>query len=379
MLPEERLFRIIRHKQAGLLDLYGQQSNLGGGAFSKEEDPLTSLLGSDFNNKYRQDYEDTLADGTFSGKGRLTSRTGARLLNDLNDMNDRGVAALRGLASNEDRSLAFIKNINDSRVGVSGYTQDQADKDYADIKDKINLAARLHRTGDKELFDTVARKYVKGQFGTAISSLKGALGNVPTVAKGFVTDVSDEFGKPYNSVTKIQEQQQDFKKELTKARNQTANPKPEAKVTSTTPSGKVDEGTFSAKTDKKQSNTPGVLDGLMGMFTGALKGSSNYMLPALLLGTLGGGISKSRGHSFLLPLLLMALAGGAYGIGRQRGWMGSSNNAFNKTVDRINNKALGYGSSAYNTVSSYTRPVVNKITQTATSMTNSAKNMFSRK
>ena len=378
MLPEERLFRIAQRKQAGLMDLYSQQSNLGGGAFSKEEDPLTSLLGSDFNNKYRQDYADTLTDGTFSGKGRLTSRTGARLLNDLNDMNDRGVAALRGLAANEDRSLSFIKNINNSRIGVGGYTQEQADKDFADIKDKIGLAARLHRTGDKELFNTIAKRYVKGQFGTAINSLKGALGDLPSIAKPFVTDISDEFGKPYNSVAAIQSEQQDFKKELTKARNQTANPKPEAKVTSTTPSGKVDEGTFSAKTDKtdlndkKQSSIPGILDGLKNMFTGALQGSGNYMLPALLLGTLGGGISKMRGHSFMLPLLFMALAGGAYGIGRHRGWMGNSNNLINRSIDNFDSKTRQYGGFAYNKAKEYTKPVVNRVTQTATSMANSA-------
>ena len=316
MLPQEQLVNSLLYKRAGLFDLYGQQSNLGGSAFTNDEDPLTSLLGAKFNEKYRNDYADTLHSGIFGSKNRLTSRTGARLLNDINEMNDRGLAALNGLISNKDRSLKWIKSINDSRVGVGGYTQEAADRDYKDIADKINFAARLKGNDESTTFNWLAKKFIKGKLTSTIDSLKGAMGKVPTIAKPFVTDISSEF-------------------------------RPKAKVQSTSATGKVDEGQYSGKTDKKESNdkanffsnlvdhAKGAFKGLAGNFSGA----GNYLLPALLLGALGGGANKMlRGGSFMGPLLLMALLGGAYGVGRNRGWFGNNNNVLNSTVDNYNNK-----------------------------------------
>lgn len=344
MLPEEQLVNSLLYKRAGLFDLYGQQSNLGGGAFTNEEDPLTSLLGNKFNEKYRGEYQDTLKDSLFGSKNRLTSRTGARLLNDINEMNDRGIAALHGLASNKDKSLAWFRDINNSRIGVGGYTQEQADKDYNNIADKITMAARLKRTGDNELFNDVAKKYVKGQLTGTINALKGTMRNIPGFAKPFVTNISDEF-KP--------------------------NARSGIKVQSTTPSGNVDEGKFTGKTDKKTNmftnfanNAGSFLGNITGKLSGALSGSGDYLLPALMLGLLGGGVNKARGGSFLGPLLLMTLLGGAYGIGRKRGIL--PNTAINNTIDSVNNKingAVSYG--------------VNAVKQTASPYITSAKNVMS--
>lgn len=338
MLPQEQLVNSLLYKRAGLFDLYGQQSNLGGSAFVGDEDPLTSLLGAKFNEKYRNDYADTLHSGMFGAKDRLTSRTGARLLNDINEMNDRGLAALNGLISNKDKSLKWIKSINDSRVGVAGYTQEAADKDYKDIADKINFAARLKGKEESAIFNSLAKRFVKGKLTSTIDSLKGAMGSVPSIAKPFVTDISSEFNH-------------------------------KSKVQSTSANGKVDESHYSGKTDKKESDNKanffsnlvdhakGAFKGLAGNFSGA----GNYLLPALLLGALGGGANKMmRGGSFMGPLLLMALLGGAYGVGRNRGWFGSGNNGINKTVDNYNdkfNKLIGR-----NTAKTYTSPYPTQMT-----------------
>lgn len=342
MLPEEQLVMLMQQKRAGLFDLYGQQSNLGGGAFTNEEDPLTSLLGTQFNEKYRGEYQDTLKDSLFGSKDRLTSRTGARLLNDINEMNDRGVAALHGLAANKDKSLAWFRDINNSRIGVGGYTQEQADKDYNDIADKITMAARLKRTGDTALFNDVAKKYVKGQLTGTINSLKGAMNNLPAIARPFVTNIADEF-KP--------------------------NARSGIKVQSTTPSGKVDEGKFTGKTDKRDqksnmftnfaNNAGSFLGNITGKLSGALSGSGNYLLPALLLGMLGGGINKARGGSFLGPLLLMTLLGGAYGIGRQRGIL--PNTPINNTIDKVTNKINNTAYKGFNAVKQTVSPYITQM------------------
>lgn len=307
MLPEEQLVNSLLYKRAGLFDLYGQQSNLGGSVFTPDEDPLTSLLGSKFNEKYRNDYADTLHSGIFGAKNRLTSRTGARLLNDINEMNERGVAALNGLVGNKEKALSWIRNINDSRVGVGGYTQEAADKDFKDIESKINLASKVRNTGGEAAFSALAKKFVKGKLNSTITSIQGAMSDVPLIAKPFVNNITTEFANT-GMDTNI------------------------GKKTSTSPTGKIDESKYSGATDvNKKENVKGNMFASM----------SKYLLPALLLGAAGGSLNKLRGGSILGPMLLMALLGSAYGVGRNFGVFGNSNNKVNKYIDSYSNKLNG--------------------------------------
>ena len=311
MLPEEQLFKALQKKQAGYIDMYMQQNNLGGSAFAYNEDPLTSLLGEDFNNRYRAEYADTLHSGWFSAPNRLTARTGARLLNDINEMNDRGRAAFDGIVANKDRSLKWIRDINNSRIGVGGYTREAADKDYADIEDKLNMAYRIRSEGNPKLLSDLSDKMVKGKLQGVIDSLQGATSYVPAIAKPFVSDFSSEFKQ-----------------------------------------NNIDESKFNAKDDKQKNeivkNTNNV---------DFMNGYGRYLLPALLLGAAGGGLNKLNGGSFLTPLVIALLLGGLYGAARHNGYAGAPNSIVNSFVDKYTNKINNY---------IYNRPGTSYVPQTTT-------------
>lgn len=346
MLPEEQLYKILRNKQAGIFDLYMQQGNLGGNTFKEDENPLQSLLGQEFVDKYGDDYADTLNDTWFSGKRRLTSQTGARLMKDLNKMDARGIAALRGLADNPDKAISMLQEINNSRVGVGGYTQSMADKETGDIADKLRMAARLKKAPDVGLFNTIAKKYVRGSLTGAIDSLDKATSDVPWYAKPFVRNISGEFANE-GFVRRVD------------------GKNVPVKLQTTSPSGKVDESTFSGKTDQQGSTGFAAelkksFSNLMPMLSDSVKGSGTYMLPALLLGALGGGLNKMNGGSFLAPLLLMMLLGGAYGIGRNKGWFGGDDNSVNKAIDKANDTVNEYKQKAYETGKRVISPYITK-------------------
>lgn len=346
MLPEEQLYKILRNKQAGIFDLYMQQGNLGGDTFREDENPLQALLGQEFVDKYGEEYADTLNDTWFSGKGRLTSQTGARLLKDLNKMDARGIAALRGLASNPDKAISFIQEVNNSRVGVGGYTQSQANKDTKAIADKLRMAARLKKMPDVGLFNTIAKQYVRGSLTDTINDLSKSTSNVPWYAKPFVKDLGGELSN------------EAFIRRV-------GGKSVPVKVQATSPSGQVDESTYSGKTDQQSSSgfwgdIRKSFSNLMPMVGESFKGAGKYMLPALLLGALGGGVNKMRGGSFLAPLLLMLLLGGAYGIGRNKGWFGGDDNTVNKAIDKANDTVNDYKQKAYETGKSVVAPYFSK-------------------
>lgn len=292
MLPEEQLVRVMRQKRAGLWDMYNQQNNLGGAVFTKEEDPLTSLLGSEFNNKYRGEYADTLHNGWFSDPNRLTSRTGARLLNDLNEMNERGSTALSHLVANKDRTLQWLNNINRSRVGVGGYTNEDADRAYSILADKLDTAHKIQQYGGDKLLNELSNKFVKGKLNGVMNTLSGAIESTPTLARPLVTDFSSEFT---SRRMPMQQQQQ---------------PNVPAQI--------------QQQPQQQQSDN-------------ILSGAGRYLLPALLLGAAGGGLNKLRGGSILTPLILMLLLGGAYGMARYRGYLGGDTNPINSMIDKYTN------------------------------------------
>lgn len=340
MLPEEQLYKILRNKQAGILfgnddasGLYFQQGNLGGNTFKDDENPLQALLGQEFVDKYGQDYADTLNDTWFSGKGRLTSRTGARLMQDLNKMDARGIAALKGLADNPEKAIQFIQEINNSKVGVNGYTKAQAIADTEETAKQLNMLARMRKGPDAGLFNITAKNFVRGKFTNSIDELKRSMAKTPWYASPFVTDVSDEF-------------ENDAFIRRVNGKNIPS------KLIATSRSGNVDESDFTGKTDKLQA----------GGFFGQLRASMNkllpqlkeqfgatgqYLLPALLLGAIGGGVNKLRGGSFLAPLLLMTLLGGFYGYSRNKGWFGGDKTSFAKTIDKMNELTNNTSKSLY--------------------------------
>ena len=346
MLPEEQLYKILRNKQAGIFDLYMQQGNLGGNTFKDDENPLQALLGQEFVDKYGEDYADTLNDTWFSGDKRLTSQTGARLMQDLNKMDARGIAALRGMADNPEKAISLLQEINNSRVGVGGYTQSMANKDTSDIADKLRMAARLKKAPDVGLFNAIAKKYVRGSLTGAIDSLDKSTSKAPWYAKPFIRDLGKEFADE-GSIRRI------------KGKNVPV------KLQATSPSGKIDESSYSGKTDQQESSGFAAelrksFSNLMPMLSDSVKGSGKYMLPALLLGALGGGLNKMNGGSFLAPLLLMLLLGGAYGIGRNKGWFGSDENTVNKAIDKANDTVNNYKQKAYETGRSVITPYISK-------------------
>lgn len=346
MLPEEQLYKILRNKQAGIFDLYMQQGNLGGNTFKDDENPLQALLGQEFVDKYGEDYADTLNDTWFSGDKRLTSQTGARLMQDLNKMDARGIAALRGMADNPEKAISLLQEINNSRVGVGGYTQSMANKDTSAIADKLRMAARLKKAPDVGLFNAIAKKYVRGSLTGAIDSLDKSTSSAPWYAKPFIRDLSGEFAND-SFVRRV------------------GGKKLPVKLQTTSPSGKIDESTFSGKTDQQGSTGFAAelrksFANLMPMVSDSIKGSGKYMLPALLLGALGGGLNKMNGGSFLAPLLLMLLLGGAYGIGRNKGWFGSDNNTVNKAIDKANETISEYKDKAIESGKRAIEPYISK-------------------
>ena len=313
MLPEEQLVSRMLQKRAGIWDLYGQQNNLGGSVFTRDEDPLTSLLGNNFNDKYRAAYQDTLTNNRF-GKGRLTSRTGARLLNDINDMNERGQAALVGLLDNKERTIAWLRDIHNSRIGVGGYTSEDAARDIASISDKLNDASRFKTVGGNKMLTNMAQKYMKGQFNSTIDSLSNAINTAPTISRPFIKDIRSEFT----------------------SRPQSISPQRQAK------------------------------DSLVSDTQSLFSGAGDYLMPALLLGVLGGGASKMFGGSFSWPLLLALLGGAGYGIAKRHGYFGGGSNGLvginnhYTTNNTTNNTTNTYNQNSYtNNVRSYMpRPAV---------------------
>ena len=346
MLPEKQLYTILRDKQAGILDLYGQQGNLGSTTFKEDADPLTALLGAEFVQKYGKDYEDTLNDTWFNGKRRLTSRTGARLMQDLNKMDARGIAALKGLADNPEKAISFIQEINNSKVGVNGYTQAQAQKDTKETAKQIRMLARLRKAPDVGLFNSTAKNFVRGTLTESIDSMRESMGKTPWYAKPFVKDVTDEFDND------------------TFIRRINGKNVP-SKLMTTSGSGNIDESHYSGKTDRNGiggffQNLRNSVGRIMPALKEQLGPTGEYLLPALLLGALGGGVNKMRGGSFLAPLLLMLLLGGMYGYGRNKGWFGGKDNSFSKTIDKMNELTNSAASSAYDTGSRFLSPYFSK-------------------
>lgn len=345
MLPEEQLYKLARDKQAGLFDLYMQQGNLGGATFKEDENPLQALLGQDFVDKYGADYADTLQDTWFSGKGRLTSQTGARLLQDLNKMDARGIAALKGLAANPDKAINLMQEINNSRVGVGGYTAAQAKKDTEAIAKQIRMAAKLRTNSTDGLFNQLAKNYVRGSLTGTISDIQKGIGSAPSIAKPFIRDISGEFAN--NTFL-----------------HRVNGKNLPAKVVTTNATGQLDDSTYSGKRDQQTSN--GILGNisqgfsqLMPIAEEKLGPMAKYMLPALLLGALGGGLNSMRGGSFLAPLLLMMLLGGAYGYTRNKDILGSKG-AIPETIDNITDKTNKAGKSLIEKAKSFIMPYISK-------------------
>jgi len=345
MLPEEQLYKILRDKQAGIFGLYMQQGNLGGTTFKDDADPLQALLGQEFVDKYGEDYADTLHDTWFNGKKRLTSQTGARLMQDLNKMDARGIAALKGLAANPDKAISLIQEVNNNRVGVGGYTAAQAEKDTEAVAKQIRMAAKLRKGTNDGLFNQLAKNYVRGSLTGSINDIQKGIKDAPNVARPFIKDISKEFAN--NTF-------------LHRVNGKTLP----AKLITTNSTGQYDDSSYSGKRDQQSSN--GFLGSLSQGFSQLmpiaeekLGPMAKYMLPALLLGAIGGGVNSMRGGSFLAPLLLMLLLGGAYGYGREKDMFGAKG-AVPETIDKITDKTNTAGKSLLEKAKGFIMPYISK-------------------